>query len=1374
MNEHAPQDASRLARTRAAIGAAGRRLYRYGRRFAVAIGVTVAVLVVSLLTLDLGPLAKSWLEEEGGRWLERRMTVGRLAIRLGSGTFIIEDLRISGMYPNEPDWLEAKRIEVSLTWSALLRREVLLDSIEMTDWRMIVESFPDGRQTFPRLTGPPRPPRTGPRIVVATMQYVRAHRGELIINDYGSDWFMVAPNIEVVASKSGDYRGTLKWKDGTLYIQKYEPSFIHMDADFTFADQKIIFDRIQLMTDGMVSDMTGVIDLPRFPEQLYKIRSRVQLPNQQKIFFARDNFTLFGEAVFDGTFHMFKDGRELEGDFRSELAGVNDHRFPNLRGHVFWDRGRMEVTRATGELYGGEADFTFLMAPLGRPDERPRGNFDVTYRDVDLTALSGFYQTKGMRLAGRATGRHGIEWPIGRYAESAGAGKAAFTTAADLQGPQLAADAAADARDRYLIAGPFSQHTPLEPVPIGGEVTYTYDPEAIRFEPSRILTEHTYIGFEGATAYGDRSKLPFRLTSRNWQEADRFVAGLMTMFDAPTKAVPVDGVGRFEGVLLGAMRRPRIEGRLVGSEMYAWDVNWGDVDGDFVVENSYAHISRSVIRKDQARMDITGQFSLGYPRADGGEQMDARISAAEYPLSQYREAFDLQDYDVDGMVSGDFHLYGDYEGPHGFGNLTIARGIAYDEPFSEASASLQFEGVGVRLNGIEMTKGGGAVTGAAFVNWSGTYSFDVAGRGLAVDTLTLTAYPDLPSLFGTLEFTATGAGTFLEPRYDVKWSASDLFFGEEGVGEATGRLSIRGLLMAYEMEVASPRLAVSGTGRVELNDEMDAEMSFRITDTSLDPYLRAVQPAFSPFASAVASGTIRVVGELYNLDALRIDTSVEQVNVALLDYRLRNQSPIRVSVEQQVLQVDSLKMVGEDTELDLTGTVQLVDQALALQANGAANLAVLQGFLPDIRSSGRAEVTARISGTAASPIVAGNALMSNGRMRSLQFPHALEELNGIATFDAGGVRLDGITARLGGGAVRFAGRIGLSAYQLSEYDVTVTGEDMALRYPEGMRSVVDANLSLQGPAATPLVTGTVNVKRATWTRGFGTSGGLFSGLTGGDPAIPVIEGQVAPASNVRFDVRLMAPSTLSINNDQARIVASADLTMRGTLDRPLLFGNAEIERGEVEFEGRRYLVTRGTLDFANANRIQPFFDIEAETRVRVPGQTYRVTMRMAGTTERLQPQFTSDPPLQTLDILTLLFSDQAPSGDVELAGLQRPDERQQRLVEARATRALTGALSQEVGRVVEQTFGVDTFQITPLLSDPYQQSTSLSLNPSARVTIGKRISNRIFLTYARSLSSTTRDQIILLEFDESETLSWVLSQNEDRTYALEVRKRHAF
>jgi len=1377
MTDASPTESSRIGRIGAAAGSAFRTTYRYARRFAVAIGVIVAVVIVSTLTIDLGPVLKARAEQAGGDWLERTMTIGRLGVQLGRGRFVVEDLRIDGMVPNEPPWLEARRIEVSLTWGALLGREVLLDSIEMTDWKMTVESFPDGRQTFPRLTGPPRAPRTGTRPVVTTLQYVHAYRGELVYNDYGSDWRAVARNLDVTVTKGGDYRGQARFSGGTVVIQKFEPMSAEMFAAFKVADGKIVMDRINLVTDGAVSEMTGVIELANWPEQLYQIRSRVQFPTMREIFFARDRFSLFGEGLFTGTFHMFKGGRELKGDFRSALAGVNDYRFPNLEGSLVWVRERMEVTRATADFSGGKADFRYVMAPLGKRDVPARALFDVDYRDVDLTALTDFYQMRGLRLAGRASGHNEMQWPLGRYAERVGSGTATFvsTSGAGLQGPQLGADAAEDARGRDAVQGPFSSHTPVAPVPVAGDVTYAFDPEAIRFEPSRVFTPDAYIAFEGATAYGERSKMPFRVTSRNWQESDRFLAGIMTAFGAPTRAIPIDGVGRFDGVMLGAFRRPRIEGRFTGSEIRAWDVNWGDVDGDFVVENSYANVSRAVIRSGQSRMDVTGQFSLGYPRADGGEQIDARVRVTGRAVADFREAFDLQDYDVDGTLSGDFHVYGEYERPHGFGRMSIVRGVAYDEPFAEAEAALAFEGDGVRLNGIQMRKGGGTVNGAAYVGWNGTYSFEVDGRGLAVETLTLTTYPGYPTLYGSLDFTASGSGTFEEPRYDVRWSASDLFFGDEGVGEMSGRLSMRGLLMTYELEAASPRLAVSGTGRVELNDAMDAEMSFRVTDTSLDPYVRVLQPTLSPYTSAIASGTIRVVGELYNPEALRIDSTIEQVNVALLDYRLRNAAPIRLSVDRQILQVDALKLVGDDTELDLAGSVDLHDQSLALQANGAANLAVLQGFLPDVRSSGRAEVTARITGTLAAPVVAGNALVSNGRLRQLSFPHALEDVNGIATFDVAGLRLDGITAQLGGGPVRFGGSVGLSGYRLSEFDVTAVGQDMTLRYPEGMRSLVDATLALQGPASAPIVTGTVTVKTASWTRGFGASGGLLSGLAGDDSGVPAVEGQVtAAASNVRFDVRIQAPSTLRIDNDQARIVASADLTLRGTLDRPLLFGRAEIERGEVEFEGRRYLITRGSLDFADATRIQPFFDIEAETRVRVPQQTYRVTMRMAGTTERMQPQFTSDPPLQTLDILTLLFSDQAPSGDIELAALQRPNEREQRLVEARATRALTGALSAEVGRVVEQTFGVDTFQITPLLNDPYQQSTSLTLNPTARVTIGKRISSRIFLTYARSLSSTTRDQIILLEFDESESLSWVLSQNEDRTYALEVRKRHAF
>ena len=64
-----------------------------------------------------------------------------MACRSARGRFVIEDLRIEGLTPDARPWLVAKRIDISLTWRALFDREVLFDSVEMTDWRMVVESF---------------------------------------------------------------------------------------------------------------------------------------------------------------------------------------------------------------------------------------------------------------------------------------------------------------------------------------------------------------------------------------------------------------------------------------------------------------------------------------------------------------------------------------------------------------------------------------------------------------------------------------------------------------------------------------------------------------------------------------------------------------------------------------------------------------------------------------------------------------------------------------------------------------------------------------------------------------------------------------------------------------------------------------------------------------------------------------------------------------------------------------------------------------------------------------------------------------------------------------------------------------------------------
>jgi autotransporter translocation and assembly factor TamB len=340
---------------------------------------------------------------------------------------------------------------------------------------------------------------------------------------------------------------------------------------------------------------------------------------------------------------------------------------------------------------------------------------------------------------------------------------------------------------------------------------------------------------------------------------------------------------------------------------------------------------------------------------------------------------------------------------------------------------------------------------------------------------------------------------------------------------------------------------------------------------------------------------------------------------------------------------------------------------------------------------------------------------------------------------------------------------------------------MHLRFPEGIRSVVDADLALRGNYRSPTLGGVVTVKSAIWSRRIDTPGSIFDLASRRTTAAAGGAAGAEPATTVplRFDVQLLVPSTLRVENNLARLVANADLTLRGTYDRPVVVGHADIERGEVIFEGRRYRISRGSMDFTNPNRIEPFFDVEAETSVRVPGQTYRVTVAFAGTSEQLRPTLNSDPPLPTADVLALLFSDVRRSGvegvAPELRALQSPNQAQTDILTARATQALTAPISSEVGKVVEQTFGVDTFQLSPSFVDPTSIQPSARLNPTARLTIGKRISDRVYLTFSRSLGTISNDQIVLLEIDGSDRVSWILSRNEDsQTYALEFRVRHVF
>ena len=381
---------------------------------------------------------------------------------------------------------------------------------------------------------------------------------------------------------------------------------------------------------------------------------------------------------------------------------------------------------------------------------------------------------------------------------------------------------------------------------------------------------------------------------------------------------------------------------------------------------------------------------------------------------------------------------------------------------------------------------------------------------------------------------------------------------------------------------------------------------------------------------------------------------------------------------------------------------------MQVEASGDANLGILQGFFRDIRSRGTAALKAQVSGTLDKPVFSGSASISEGRLRYMPVPHALEAINGRITFDAGGVRIDDVSARLGEGrrALRrpnWPERLRTRRHHARPPAASRCG----CAIPEGFVSVIDADLTLQGTLQALVLNGTVKVHNALWTRRIETTPDLFN--LGGSGATAA----VAPAAQtfpLRLNLDIDAPNALRIQNNIANLVASADLKLQGTYDQPRLFGHAEVERGDLVFEGNRYTITRGGIDFFNPSRIEPVFDIEAETRVRLPGTTYLVTVGFNGTTSRFSLPLNSDPPLPESDIISLLLG-QTIDENPELRAL-RPDaarQTQEALLREAVVRLATNPVSAPVSRLIGEKIGIDTV-IAPTLG--HRERSAVAVGPA--------------------------------------------------------------
>jgi translocation and assembly module TamB len=443
--------------------------------------------------------------------------------------------------------------------------------------------------------------------------------------------------------------------------------------------------------------------------------------------------------------------------------------------------------------------------------------------------------------------------------------------------------------------------------------------------------------------------------------------------------------------------------------------------------------------------------------------------------------------------------------------------------------------------------------------------------------------------------------------------------------------------------------------------------------------------------------------------------------------------------------------------LQIAGSVQFAGRrTVGLRLNGALDLRLISGYVPNVEARGPAQINASFEGTLDRPRITGRVHIENAFARAADFPTGLNAIQGDVVFDATRLYFENMSAESGGGKLHLTGSVNYAESPL-RYDVSVRTDRVRIRYPEGMSWLVGGSLRLTGTPAAGVLSGRVTIDRVTLTQGLEVAGMLVSakqGISGPTTSSPYLR-------NLQFDVEALSAPDARMEWPGAQLQADANLRVRGTWEHPILLGHIHILSGDLYFAGNRYRVSRGDLNFSNPFRLDPVLNVEATTTI----QQYEITLNFNGPASKLTLAYRSDPPLPANDIVTLLALGQTSSEATTRSGGTSQSGT------AGASAILSEAISSQLGGRLERLFGITRFRVDPGLAGV--GSTGSQQSAASRITVEQQITRNLTITYVSNVSST-QQQVIQVEYNVDRNVSIVGLRDQNGTFGIDIKIKKRF
>jgi translocation and assembly module TamB len=669
---------------------------------------------------------------------------------------------------------------------------------------------------------------------------------------------------------------------------------------------------------------------------------------------------------------------------------------------------------------------------------------------------------------------------------------------------------------------------------------------------------------------------------------------------------------------------PHIEGRARVQGFRFLDLDLGEVAARLDYDDFVLRVEEVAGRRGATRYEGRTTVDLGATPV----RVDAARFAADGRLRDLFEAampWQPKARHARDVLDGDVHVRGTARGP------AVALDAAFDGELGEgALAGRAFDGGrfagrierGERaaFDRAELRRGGGAVRGSGRVEFSEPFpwSFDASADKLPLAAIGLPG----SGWTGALSGDATVRGSFEDPVVRAAAHAEGVGVLDVAIGAVDARARLDGTALAVDAsgEGAKVRATASTVGDAPYEAHADLDVD------DVARYLPGGPPAG---LHARVRGVASASGTLADVASSRAELRLDDVHGGYGDFRVDAAPPVVIGVEAGRVKLSSFSVTGANTSFVLEGARERSGE-LGLTARGALDLRLLAGLIPGVAEPrGQLAVEAHVGGTVADPLLVGTGALKDGAFRVRSAPVAFTSLGGDLSFSHNRMLFEHVTGLVNGGRAELEGEAELKRLRPVRVRVGASLDEVPLRIPEWLPSVVSGDLKAAGTWEDMLLSGRLHVVRARYTDPVDLEKSMVEVRRKRRATRPF-----DPADAwLKLDVGLVVDGDARVENDLVRGGAKGELTLTGSLASIGLVGSLSLDEGSrATFRGNEFALSHAVVDFTDRFKVRMRLDVHGDTQVR----DYQIFMHLAGEYPDPVLQLTSQPALSREDIVTLL------------------------------------------------------------------------------------------------------------------------------------------